>query len=139
MFAPGCLNGHSAEQGVRAAADAELGRCVEALIFQVVYHYIHIYLYIFMLIFHFSIRWASTSLTSKSLSERQRLYPTQTCMQSKVSEQEQQIEQLGRRVAALELEKAELASRNAMLQKLADIRADSRGSTESQVRTRAGT
>lgn len=60
-------------------------------------------------------------------------------MQSKVSEQEQQIEQLGRRVAALELEKAELASKNAMLQKLADIRADGRGSTESQVHTRAGT
>ncbi len=52
-------------------------------------------------------------------------------MQSKASEQQEQIAELGRRVAALEVEKAELASKNAMLQKVAAIRADNRGNSSS--------
>ena len=45
-------------------------------------------------------------------------------LQSKATEQQEQIAELGRRVAELEVERADLASRNAMLQKLATIRSD---------------
>lgn len=45
-------------------------------------------------------------------------------LQSKASEQQEQIAELARRVEALEMERAELASKNAMLQKLATIRRD---------------
>lgn len=51
-------------------------------------------------------------------------------MQSKASEQQEQIAELGRRVAALEVERAELASKNAMLQKVAAIRSDTRAGGE---------
>lgn len=51
-------------------------------------------------------------------------------LQSKATEQQEQIAELGRRVAALEMERAELASKNAMLQKLASVRGNSGIGTE---------
>ena len=45
-------------------------------------------------------------------------------LQGKATEQQEQVAELGRRVAELEVERADLASRNAMLQKLATIRGD---------------
>jgi hypothetical protein len=54
-------------------------------------------------------------------------------LQSKACEQQEQIAELGRRVAELEVERADLASRNAMLQKLATIRGDGAASAEESV------
>ena len=55
-------------------------------------------------------------------------------LQSKACEQQEQIAELGRRVAELEVERADLASRNAMLQKLATIRSDSAAAAADTVR-----
>ncbi len=55
-------------------------------------------------------------------------------LQSKATEQQEQIAELGRRVAELEVERADLASRNAMLQKLATIRGDGAAAAADTVR-----
>ena len=59
-------------------------------------------------------------------------------LQSKATEQQEQISELGRRVAELEVERADLASRNAMLQKLATIRGDGTAAAADTVHERMG-
>jgi hypothetical protein len=59
-------------------------------------------------------------------------------LQSKATEQQEQIAELGRRVAELEVERADLASRNAMLQKLATIRGDGAAAAADTVHERMG-